>query len=58
MSVMSELFLDIQLDLEQGLNPRDIARRLDIPITWVYDVAETLEDESDEEYDPFNTVNS
>ena len=54
---MAELFIDVQLDLESGLDPRDIARRLDIPIRWVYEVAETLEDES-EEYDPFNTVNS
>ena len=57
MSIMAELFTDVQLDLESGLDPRDIARRLDIPIHWVYEVAETLEDDS-EEYNPFNTVNS
>jgi hypothetical protein len=58
MSIMAELFLDVQLDLESGLDPRDIARRLDIPIYWVYEVAETLEAESAESYDPFDTVNS
>jgi hypothetical protein len=58
MSIMAELFIDVQLDLESGLDPRDIARRLDIPIHWVYEVAETLEDESTDSYDPFNTVNS
>ena len=49
MSVMSELVLDIQLDLEAGLNPRDIARRLDIPIIWVYEAAELMDPE-DEPY--------
>jgi len=58
MSVMSEVFTDVQLDLEQGLDPLAIARRLDIPVSWVYDVAEILEDNSAEPYNPHNTVNS
>lgn len=55
---MSELFIDVQLDLEQGLDPLAIARRLDIPVTWVYDVAEILAEDFDEPYNPHNTVNS
>ena len=55
---MSDLFLDVQLDLESGLDPLAIARRLDIPVRWVYEVAETLEAETPESYDPFDTVNS
>ena len=58
MSIMSDLFLDVQLDLESGLDPLAIARRLDIPVRWVYEVAETLEAETPESYDPFDTVNS
>ena len=51
MSVTSELVLDIQLDLEAGLNPRDIARRLDIPITWVYEAAELMDPDDEPDFE-------
>ena len=51
MSVMSELVLDIQLDLEAGLNPRDIARRLDIPITWEYEAAELMDPDDEPDFE-------
>jgi hypothetical protein len=36
MSRMSELSLDIQTMLEEGHEPRAIARILEIPAEWVY----------------------
>ena len=56
MSKMSELSLDIQGMLEEGYEPRTIARYLEIPVEWVY---EELSQETDEElFSPFDTVNS
>ena len=56
MSRMSELSIDIQAMLEDGHDPRAIARYLEIPVEWVY---EQLLQESDKElFSPFETVNS
>jgi hypothetical protein len=44
MAKLKNLFSDIQFDLEQDINPLDIAKRLDIPITWVYEVSESIQD--------------
>jgi hypothetical protein len=52
MSRMSDLSLDIQAMLEDDVAPRDIARILEIPVSWVY--AEL----GDEELSPFETINS
>lgn len=52
MSRMSDLSLDIQAMLDDDVAPRDIARILEIPVTWVY--AEL----GDEELSPFETINS
>lgn len=52
MSRMSDLSLDIQEMLDEDVAPRDIARILEIPVSWVY--AEL----GDEELSPFETINS
>jgi hypothetical protein len=54
---MSELDLDIQYLLEKGKSPMDVARALDIPVTWVYESQEMDEDQN-EDLDPFATINS
>ena len=56
MSRMSDLSIDIQSMLEEGHEPRAIARILEIPVEWVY---EELSQESDTElFSPFETCNS
>jgi hypothetical protein len=56
MSRMSELSIDIQAMLEEGYEPRTIARYLEIPVEWVY---EEMSLESDNElFSPFETYNS
>jgi hypothetical protein len=53
---MSELSIDIQAMLEEGHEPRAIARILEIPVEWVY---EELSQESNKElFSPFETLNS
>jgi hypothetical protein len=54
MSKMSELYQEILDMLDEGYSPKNICRILDCPLTMVYDVNETR----DEEYSPFETVNS
>lgn len=53
MSRMSELSIDIQNMLDDDVAPRDIARILEIPVSWVYEELGELE-----EFSPFETVNS
>jgi hypothetical protein len=57
MSRMSELDVDIQDLLEKGKSPMEVARELEIPVTWVYEAQEVDED-SDETLSPFATINS
>jgi len=57
MSRMSELDLDIQYLLEKGRTAMDIARELEIPVSWVYEKPETVE-EPEEVLSPFATINS
>ena len=57
MSKVSELYLDIELMLEQGDYPPAISRVLGVPVGMVYDVLEQMEPETDE-LSPFSTVNS
>jgi hypothetical protein len=53
---MSELSIEIQAMLEEGHQPRAIARYLEIPAVWVY---EEMSQESDKElFSPFETFNS
>lgn len=57
MSAMSELSLDIEIMLEQDVHPTRIARTLHIPLSMVYDVLESMQ-EDEVSFDPFETVNS
>jgi len=60
MSKMSDLTLEISDMLEAGYLPVTVARILEIPITWVYETAdtETVGEDITEELSPFQTVNS
>lgn len=55
MSRMSELDIDIQDLLEKGRSAMEIARELEIPVSWVY---EKQEAETEETLSPFATINS
>ena len=57
MSRMSELSIEIQAMLEEGHQPRAIARYLEIPVEWVYEQL-SQESNSEELFSPFETVNS
>jgi hypothetical protein len=61
MSVMSNLAVEIDGMLVEGYLPVTIARLLDVPINWVYEVADPSEDpvnQDQEDCSPFATVNS
>ena len=53
MSKMSDLSIQIQERLERGESPVDIASALEIPVSWVYETFQQLE-----ELSPFETCNS
>jgi hypothetical protein len=57
MSKVNELYMDIELMLEQGTHPATISAVLDVPVSWVYEVLEDAE-KPDEDFSPFKTVNS
>jgi hypothetical protein len=57
MSKMSDLSIEIEDLLVQGVHPTKIAKLLQVPLTWVYDTLESMESDS-EDFDPYNTVNS
>jgi hypothetical protein len=54
---MSELDQDIQYLLEKGRSPMDVARELEIPVSWVFETQESVE-EPQEVLSPFATINS
>ena len=61
MSAMSNLAVEIDGMLVDGYLPVTIARLLDVPINWVYEVADPSENpvnQEDEECSPFATINS
>ena len=61
MSAMSNLAVEIDSMLVEGYLPVTIARLLDVPINWVYEVADPSENSvnlEDEECSPFATINS
>jgi hypothetical protein len=61
MSAMSNLAVEIDGKLVEGYLPVTIARLLDVPINWVYEVADPSEDsvnQDQEDCSPFATVNS
>lgn len=61
MSNMSNLAVEIDSMLVEGYLPVTIARLLDVPINWVYEVADPSENpvnQADDECSPFATINS
>jgi hypothetical protein len=54
---MSDLVLDIEELLKKGNSPMDVARKLEIPVNWVYEANEVFE-EPVEVLSPFATINS
>jgi hypothetical protein len=58
MSKMSDLVLDIEYLLEEGKSFAQVARDLDIPINFVFEAAEIIEQNQQEDCSPFATVNS
>lgn len=58
MSKMSELVIDIEDMLEQGKSFVDIARTLEIPMNFVVEAAELIEQSQLEECSPYATINS
>lgn len=58
MSRMSDLSIDIQAMLEDGHEPRVIARILEIPVEWVYEQLSQESDNHEELFSPYETVNS
>lgn len=57
MSRMSEISLEIMEHLDNGVHPVKIAKLLDVPLTWIYDTLESMEEQEDS-FDPYNTINS
>ena len=57
MSKVNELYLDIELMLEQGTHPATISAVLDCPVSFVYEVVESIQ-LGDEELSPFMTINT
>jgi hypothetical protein len=58
---MSNLAIEIDGMLVEGYLPVTIARLLDVPINWVYEVADPSEiqvNQENEDCSPFATVNS
>jgi hypothetical protein len=55
MGKMKELELEINELLERGERPAYIARVLNVPVSFVYDV---VEKQHSEQYSPYETVNS
>jgi hypothetical protein len=54
---MSDVMLEIEMMIEDGVHPMTIARMLGIPIVWVYDTLEQMEP-NEEDMSPFATMNS
>jgi hypothetical protein len=55
---MSDLSIDVQAMLEEGHEPRAIARILEIPVEWVYEELSQESDNHEELFSPFETCNS
>ena len=47
MSKMSDLYMEVELMLQEGEHPSRIARRLGIPLSMVYDVLESMPEEDE-----------
>jgi 1,2-phenylacetyl-CoA epoxidase catalytic subunit len=58
MSKMNELVLDIEEQLEQGKSFAQVSRDLEIPIHFVVEAAEIIEQAQLEDCSPYATINS
>ena len=60
MSKMSELVLDIEYLLKEGMSFAQVARELEIPVNFVIEATELINKESqdNDECSPFATINS
>lgn len=58
MSKMSDLVLDIEYLLEEGKSFVQVARELEIPVSFVVEAAEIIEQNQLDECSPFATINS
>jgi len=58
MSKMNELVMDIEEQLEQGKSFAQVARDLEIPVHFVIEAAEIIEQNQLDDCSPFATVNS
>ena len=59
MSKMSDLVLDIEYLLKEGMSFAEVARELEIPVNFVVEATEIIQQqELDEECSPFATINS
>jgi hypothetical protein len=58
MGKMNELALDIENMLEQGKSFAQVARELEIPVHFVVEAAEIIEQNQLEDCSPYATVNS
>lgn len=52
MSVMSDIYTEIQIMLEQGHSPQAIAQVLEVPVSWIYEVYEQLTEDMPQVQDP------
>jgi hypothetical protein len=58
MSKMAELAMEIEDMLIDGRHPVMIVQVLDVPLSMVYDVLESMGEEPVDNFSPFDTVNS
>lgn len=58
MSKMSELVISIEDMLEEGKSFTEVARALEIPVHFVVEAAELIEQSQLEECSPYATINS
>ena len=58
MSKVSDLLLDIQYLTSKGKTPVQIAQELEIPINWVYESTQILDEDDELDCSPFAAVNS
>jgi hypothetical protein len=58
MSKMADLALDIEYLLKEGMGFAQIARELEIPVHFVVEAADVIEQDDDQDCSPFATINS
>ena len=58
MSKVNDMVLDIEYLLEKGKSFAEVARELEIPVNFVIEAAEVIEEMHKEDCSPFATINS